>query len=220
VDRNVIEAGCTRGGTGVGLEVLDAPARVQNNVIRGATGCTSGAGPAAPTGAIGVRVMLGTSGAELDLHSNTIFAAGVSAGCTGHGILWGRGRSGPWGLVRNNIVDAGLCPTRYAFTEGAASADPRVLENNDLFGTNPTALYRDEATTDLLTIGAINALVDITSAANLSAPPLFVGVTTRIAAGSPCRNTGTSVGAPTEDLDGDARPQEGVFDVGADEYVP
>src|SRR5436309_668936 len=37
---------------------------------------------------------------------------------------------------------------------------------------------------------------------------------------SPCRNAGTATGAPATDRDGDGCPQEGAFDIGADEFVP
>jgi hypothetical protein len=125
-------------------------------------------------------------------------------------------------VVRNNILHAGLCATTFGLVEIAAAADPRILENNDFwYATAPSALYRDEGATDLTTIGAVNGLTDITAAANLSSDPLFVGaVNYHIGAGSPCRNTGTASGAPTYDWENDPRPQESLFDIGADEFRP
>jgi hypothetical protein len=41
-----------------------------------------------------------------------------------------------------------------------------------------------------------------------------------LTADSPCIDTGTSEGAPSDDIDGDTRPQGQGYDMGADEFVP
>lgn len=51
--------------------------------------------------------------------------------------------------------------------------------------------------------------------------PLFVNAAThdfRLQAGSPARNTGTSIALVTTDITGSARPKEGTYDMGAYEY--
>jgi parallel beta-helix repeat protein len=66
---------------------------------------------------------------------------------------------------------------------------------------------------------------------NISANPLFVNPrpyteapTTagdyHLQPNSPCIDIGTSVGAPSDDIDGDSRPQGTGYDMGSDEYVP
>ena len=57
---------------------------------------------------------------------------------------------------------------------------------------------------------------------NFVANPLFVGSGSgdyHLSASSPCIDAGTADGAPTDDYEGDARPQDQAVDVGADEYV-
>ena len=56
----------------------------------------------------------------------------------------------------------------------------------------------------------------------INSDPLFVDAETanyRLAENSPCRNTGTATNMPADDLEGTARPQEDVNDMGAYEYV-
>jgi hypothetical protein len=56
---------------------------------------------------------------------------------------------------------------------------------------------------------------------NISADPLFVSRgDPHLTAGSPAIDTGTCVGAPAADFEGDPRPTGGGCDMGADEFVP
>ncbi len=56
-------------------------------------------------------------------------------------------------------------------------------------------------------------------AGNINADPLFVSSgDLRLQSGSPCKDSGTASGAPSEDLRGAARPQASGFDMGAYEF--
>jgi hypothetical protein len=220
VDANVIRAGCAM-SQGIGLLSSDSFARIQNNQIFGATVdgfCT----PTAPA-STAVRAVLGAGANEIDLHSNDLFGEGFAGACTSRGIVFdtilGSPPLGPRGLVRNNIVLAGKCNTSYDVDEMSSQADPRVLQNNDLWqNAAVTALYRNENSTNLTSISSVNGLSDITASGNVSADPLYVGG--HLSAGSSCRNTGVATGAPNHDFEGDPRPQESLFDIGRDEYKP
>jgi hypothetical protein len=219
VDSNVLAAGCAA-SEGRGLFTMDSSARLQNNQIFGADSACSQSG----ANSYAARVVLGEGANEIDLHSNDLFGEGVSGGaCISRGLAWedipGAAPPGPRGLVRNNIVFGGRCSQSFTVDEASPTADPRVLLNNDLWRDQPTTvLYRDEAMTNLFDIAAVNALGDITAAGNISADPLYVAG--HIAAGSPCRNAGTATAGPLWDFEGDGRPQESIWDIGRDEFVP
>jgi hypothetical protein len=58
---------------------------------------------------------------------------------------------------------------------------------------------------------------------NIDSDPLFVDSSNNdfhLQASSPCVNTATPDGAPGDDLDGNKRPVDGVYDMGAYEYCP
>ena len=204
---------------GVGLLANDAYARIQNNRIEGVT--TSGACSATVSDA--VRLQLGTGLNEVDLHSNDLVGQLGGGACTSRGLafaLLGDPPAGPRGMIRNNIVSAGACDVNIAVDETNAGSDPRLLQNNDLWSpVAPTALYRDEAASNLATIAAVNALADTTASGNISANPLYDG-SNKLQAASPCREAGLLTGAPPFDFEGDARPQGPLCDIGRDEFVP
>ena len=55
---------------------------------------------------------------------------------------------------------------------------------------------------------------------NINNAPLFVGSGDyHLTEESPCKDAGTSTGAPDTDIDGGSRPQGAGFDIGADEFV-
>ena len=121
------------------------------------------------------------------------------------------------GRLHASSLESPALPSRRGRRRGwaDASSDLAAFENNDL--DDPTGvLYYDEGTT-ALTLSDINALPG--AAGNISADPLR-DATGHLAAASPCRNAGTATAAPATDRDGDSRPQEGAFDIGADEFVP
>ena len=59
---------------------------------------------------------------------------------------------------------------------------------------------------------------------NITTNPLFVNESNfpeglKLTAGSPCRNTGKTIAALTVDFDGNPRPEEGAYDMGAFEFA-
>ncbi len=217
VHDNLVETGCATKEGGALLS-RDSFARVDNNVLRGLI-CSS----TTSANSFAAKLLFTTTRNEPDLHSNTLFAQGYATTCTSR-ALWLdivalAPPSGPRGLFRNNIFNAGVCSTSYHVDEAVAAADPRVFKNNDLWSAPVTALYRDEATNNLISIGTVNALTDMIAADNLSADPVFT-TAYHIGATSACRDKGTSEGAPPLDFDGDLRPLGAAHDIGADEFKP
>ncbi|MEW5739813.1 MAG: MopE-related protein [Myxococcota bacterium] len=221
VRKNQIEAGCAT-QEGVGLLSVDSFARVENNDVRGSI-CAGITGPAFTPTSTAVKVVLGAGGNEVDLHSNSVSPfGGRNATCVSRALTFEAGDagvpSGPVGIVRNNVLHAGVCSTARPVEELSSSADPRVFENNDLFTSQVDGgLYLDEGTSLLPDPTAVNGLAG--AAANIAADPQYDGGV-HLAPTSPCRNAGTTAGAPSEDLDQNVRPQESAPDIGADEYVP
>jgi hypothetical protein len=155
-------------------------------------------------------------GASPTLHNNTIQFSTCS-GCDVKRGLFVIGSSAA--SVRNNIfLNAGTddFTNGFAVYEKDATSDLQFFENNALWAPNGGTLYFDEGTTSL-TLADINALMG--AGANINVDPLL-DATFHIPLTSPCRNAGTATGAPAFDFDGDTRPQEMIYDIGADEYVP
>ncbi len=219
IDRNTITGGC---GTmsGVGVFAENSYSRIQNNFIRAGT-CEDNASNG---GFVGLLNKFDTGGNELVVHSNTIFGGGdTSLPCTSVAVhtesVTVGSVGGLGGVYRNNILAPGHCNQSFGFSEGDASADPRILENNNFdVHKPPTALYLDEAMTGVNTVAAINGLSDVSAAANISVDSQFVSYSNdlHINAGSLCIGAGTSVGAPLRDYDGDTR-DTAAPDIGADE---
>ena len=218
IDDNDIIGGCGASST-TGLRAEGAYARIQNNRI------TSGqCGVDAISTFIGLDVYLDDTNNELDVHSNTIDGRGDAVSCASVGLRLGSSNTTPTtssGVYRNNIILAGRCnASAYNIAETDASADPRLLEHNNLDPrATPTALYRDEGTTNVATVASVNALSDISAKNNLSVDSEFVSYNTdlHITSQSMCIAAGTPAGAPALDMDGDVRDMS-TPDIGADEF--
>ena len=162
------------------------------------------------------------------MHSNYI-AGGFRTpdeGCSSRGLRFEASAdviAPPRGVFRNNIIDAGFCALpNFAVEETGPNGEPRVLRSNDLVWGDFDSPYRDEGTTTLTSIEAVNALTDVLAEDNLGVDPMatFDGVFVRLADDSECIDTGTADGAPAFDGEGDARPAGNGYDIGPDEVVP
>ena len=223
VDGNVILGGCASDYAAAVL-LSNAPARLQNNLIIGAT-CGGGASTF-----YGVRAILGSGAGEPDLNSNDIEPAGGQGDCSSIGVSIERaaGDDVAATILRNNIISTGVCRKRFAVRE-LSNASARIVENNDFYpsATSTTAdtmvLYRRGSTDpviDAVTEVQVNSLL-AGAANNLASDPSYVmyPVDLRLSSGSPCVDHGTFVGAPANDFAGTPRPQGVGFDIGALERV-
>jgi len=221
VDGNVIHGGCGVTSS-IGVLADDAAARIQNNVIE--AGSCNGAPPSSQW--YGVRAVLRAGVNELDIHSNSILGGGSpGVACTSRALNLdvdpAAAPSRGLGVVRNNILDAGVCNMRYGVVEADAAADPRVFEHNDLWPAAATALYLDEGATVLATGAAVDGLGDMQVTQTLDVDPQWtrdpLNGLYRLDPASMCRDTGTASGAPGDDFEGQPRPSGAAHDIGADE---
>jgi hypothetical protein len=133
-------------------------------------------------------------------------------------------------ITNCNIVDnigtqnaAGL-----SFNETASAIITNCTISNNDFYSGPTSfptlsnsiLWGDNSGIEGSPIVTYSNIQDgYPGTGNISEDPLFVGTGDyHLNAGSPCIDTGTSIGAPGFDIDGDSRPQGGGYDMGSDEY--
>ncbi|MAE69256.1 MAG: hypothetical protein CME06_02175 [Gemmatimonadetes bacterium] len=92
-----------------------------------------------------------------------------------------------------------------------------TFTNCILWGNSPDAIVEDGSTA---TVTYSDVEGTWPGEGNIGVDPeLFLG-DFHLQSNSPCINTGTSVGAPQEDLDGDPRPIGFEVDIGADEQIP
>ncbi len=94
-----------------------------------------------------------------------------------------------------------------------------TITNCILYYNSPDEIYRynwEEAA--IVTYS--NILGGYSGEGNIDSDPLFVGGGDyHLKSLSPCKDAGTAVGAPDNDIDGDSRPQGSGYDIGADEFV-
>jgi hypothetical protein len=113
------------------------------------------------------------------------------------------------------------CLERFGVVEEGIAADPRTVDFNDIINST-VAVYLDEGTTPLVSIGEVNSLADIQTGDNILEYPDLVNESPmgdfHLNAGSPCINAGTTTGASDHDMDDETRPADGAVDIGADEY--
>ena len=140
------------------------------------------------------------------------------------------GFNGMVGRIRNNILDGGVSQNRYGVREDPAqgrSTSVELLENNDIWFVpnlvnRNDVLYRSVSSsgqpTDYKSLFFLDGGSDPQAQNNMNVDPMIDG-TYHLLPGSPCQNKGVATEAPSKDLDGDARPAQGVVDIGADERL-
>lgn len=161
VTGNTITGGCPSGNA-VGVHADDAYSVFRNNTIAAGT-CASGTTAAGKT-FVGVEVVSRDSAHELVLDGNVVEGQGMPGACQSGAVMMRSGNPAPvvpWGVFRNNTLRAGTCNTAVGLGETVTSADPRVLTGNTFDPAGASALYVDEGSTMLGTVGAVNALTDI-----------------------------------------------------------
>lgn len=224
----------TGGYGGKGIEINTGTASsnvtVANNFITNIKGDCWSPGANILDTVMGMRV-IGTTGG-VNIYNNSVnLGSGSFAGSTQSGTISAAlyiASTATALNVRNNILSNNLDNTtiandkNYAFYSDAANTAFTDINFNDYWvpissATGPQVL--GFIGSDRLTIGNIQTGTG-KDAASISSDPLFATSTNlHIASGSPARNAGTTIAAVTNDFDGDTRPQEAVYDIGADEYV-
>ena len=103
-----------------------------------------------------------------------------------------------------------------------SDASSITVKNSILWGdTAPAAKEIYPYNNSTITVTYSDVEGGWTGIGNINAAPLFGGGGNyHLTIGSPCIDKGTSVGAPTYDIDGDVRPYGSGFDMGSDEYIP
>lgn len=130
------------------------------------------------------------------------------------------------GRIRNNILQGGSATHRYGIYEDdmpqPKTCRPELVENNDFY-FSPQVSSTDNAYRRWLGSGQPQLEPTVADVDNLgyaqqnfSDDPLL-DPTFHLQPGSPCIDAGTATEAPSTDMDGEARPQGGGHDVGADE---
>jgi hypothetical protein len=183
IQNNTIEGG-TGGSFSVGVYSLSSSPSIRNNTIGGGRGITQSAGVYNDSSSSPLIQNNMIDGGEVSSFSIGVYSLSSSPSIQNNTIDGGGGSSVSLGIrnessssptIQNNIVFTSGGGVGRCFVEFDSASDPVVFHNNDLFGC-PTALYRDEGTTDITSLDAVNALTDTTIGGNVSIDPAFVNM--------------------------------------------
>ena len=143
------------------------------------------------------------------------------------GALCINGTSGALGVVTainctftgNTLLTGGAGGVIYTSKPSSNGSTVFTITNSILWGNGGSAIVRSGTTQPLPTVSYTD--MDQTGYAgtisnSINSNPLFVGSSDYHLQGtSPCKDTGTSSGAPSEDIEGTSRPQGAGYDMGA-----
>ncbi|HDP35904.1 MAG TPA: DUF1565 domain-containing protein, partial [Candidatus Hydrogenedentes bacterium] len=149
--------------------------------------------------------------AAVRMENCLVYGNGAGEGAAGAGIAVESGAPVIWNttFARND---------GYALHNMTGAASPR-LTNCILWG-NTNAIQNTDNATAVVTYSDVQGGQD--GQGNIEEDPLFRDIgqgDMYLLEDSPCINSGTGTGAPSDDIAGEARPQDGQHDMGAWEYI-
>jgi hypothetical protein len=216
------------GNTGGGISATGGTLTVSQSTVSGntgggisATGGTLTVSQSTVSGNTGGGISI--SGAQFDLTNNMIVKNGSANSAFG-GVLVSQITSGAgrfdFNTVSGNSGDSGtvtgvLCSVvtqAITFSNNIVYANQVSGGGTQVGGNNCNWTYSNIGPGD-----------DVPGTGNKNEAPLFVNPgqnNFHIMASSPARNTADPAATLNVDFDGDERPEGGVHDMGADEYVP
>jgi hypothetical protein len=161
------------------------------------------------------------------LNANTLDGGGSGGDGTLSAAVALRGRKGTdvaVGSLRNNIFLGGANRSRFGIYEDGASGKtvrPTAIEFNDFWQATATKSdfairVWDGSVGTNLSFDNLGTIAAPTPSDNLSVDPLLTA-NQHLQNDSPVIDKGTSVEAPSRDIDGDKRPRGDAVDMGADE---
>lgn len=191
--------------------------------------CVFTANSASLGGAIGNRSSSATY-SKCTIYSNTAFSgAGVyndgGSPVFSNCLLYRNIATNGGGLWSSNGSTASLANCTFALNQATAGAGlyadgaTVTLVNAILYFDSGGEIFSTGAT---LNATYCNVQGGLAGTGNIAQNPVFADANVndfRLGAGSPCINTGTSVGAPATDIAGTNRPQGAAYDMGAYEMA-
>lgn len=141
-----------------------------------------------------------------------IDGGGIYFGATSHTITLTNST-----ISDNTATGSGGGGTSYGGGLRISGGD--AVLTNDIFWNNSASYDQEISVSGTLSATYSDIEGGYAGIGNIDLDPLFVGGGDyHITASSNCKDVGTSAGAPSNDIDGDLRPQYGGYDMGADEY--
>ncbi len=161
------------------------------------------------------------NGMGVDQGTSTVYAVDIR-NCIFRHLYYGmkNGINNTTIVQNNTFVDCSYAIYAYSYL---------MAIKNCIFTNNVVCIQGDSggdqpAPLNCCFFGNANGILGYTACTNpVYGDPLYVNAVTynyRLLAGSSCRNTGVEIIGLTIDYDGNSRPLEAVYDIGAFEYTP